>query len=78
MIRAKFQVHSVEETLAYDGGNVETVKLNAVYGNGEANASWSKASPSGQITMTISNPDAKGKLPVGAFVYVDLSIAPAA
>jgi hypothetical protein len=56
--------------------SAEYVRLNAVYGkDGSANASWSKATPSGQVTITISNPDAWGHFKTGGFYFVDFSEA---
>lgn len=55
-VRAKFSINSIElYSVPEDSGRV---KLQAVYGNGTENASWSKATPSGQLEMYISNPDA--------------------
>jgi hypothetical protein len=47
-VRAKFKCSAVEG---------ERVSLTAAV-EGEANRSWSKWTPSGQIAMTITNPDA--------------------
>ena len=55
-VRAKFSINSIElYSSPEDSGRV---KLNAVYGNGTENASWSAATPSGQLEMYISNPAA--------------------
>lgn len=52
---ARFYVASITR-YAYNTGNAE-VKLQAVT-RGEENKSWAAATPSGQLTMNISNPDA--------------------
>jgi hypothetical protein len=69
MIVAKFKVQSVT---TYEGGS-ETVELSAVHGPG--NETWSKFTPSGKLSITISNPDAVGQLKVGASYL--LTFAPA-
>jgi hypothetical protein len=44
-------------------GASEEVKFYAAHGPG--NESWSKATPSGNVTITISNPEARGKFTPG-------------
>jgi len=56
MVRAKFYVRAIE--LYNDPPESGTVKLVPVYGNSEENKSWSKATPSGELSMFISNPAA--------------------
>jgi hypothetical protein len=75
-LRLKMVVNSVKKIC--DGeGNItqEEVSLNAVYSNkeGSANAQWSKWTPSANLSMYISNPDAFGKVLPGQFVFVDLT-----
>lgn len=69
MIRAKFQCLEIAKNLTQG----EKITLNAVWGNGEANKEWSKWTPSGSLTMQISNPDACGKLEVGKEYYLDIT-----
>ena len=72
-MRAKFKV----ECLADYGYNLEAT-LSAVYGgttNKEDNQ-FSEATPNGKLTMTISNPAAKGFLKVGKKYYLDFTEAP--
>jgi hypothetical protein len=40
-------------------GNSENVQLNAVYAEQGINKSWATATPCGQLTLTIDNPDAQ-------------------
>ncbi len=55
----------------------ETIRLSAVYGkDGSANAQWSKATPSGQVSLSITNPEAWGHFKQGGFYFVDFSEAP--
>lgn len=74
-MRAKMQCHTVAETKAGDGSKYsEQVTLWAVYGqDGSSNASWSKATPSGSVTLTITNPAAWGHFKADAFYFVDFS-----
>jgi len=53
-IRAKFYLQSIETTPHNTGG---TVKLSAVT-RGARNSEWSAATPSGQMQLTVTNPDA--------------------
>ena len=72
-VRGKFTVTAV--TNRSSTSTYVEVELNAVYGessNAEDNT-YSAASPSGKITMTITNPDAVAKLPIGGVFYVDFT-----
>lgn len=67
MIRAKFQVCGVEQ----QGGN-EVVSLTAAT-EGAENKSWSDATPSGHMVISISNPAAQGQLIAGQAYYLDFT-----
>lgn len=72
-MRAKFQVSYITDY----GYNLEA-NLTAMYGgstNKEDNE-FSEATPNGKLTMTISNPAAKGFLKVGKKYYIDFTEAP--
>ena len=74
-VRAKFKVQSI----TLDMSDSRTVKLHAVTGNGEEddpNADWSKWTPSGEISMHITNPAAFEQFKVGTEFYVDFTEAP--
>ena len=74
-VRGKFSVSKVTNHSATS--TYVEVELNAVHG-GSTNAednSYSAATPSGKITMTITNPDAVAKLPIGGVFYVDFTPA---
>jgi hypothetical protein len=74
-VRGKFFVSKVTNHSATS--TYVEVELNAVYG-GSTNAednSYSAATPSGKITMTITNPDTVAKLPIGGVFYVDFTPA---
>lgn len=79
-VRAKFRVTTVSKTANNYGGNAGTVeqnevKLSAV--SDDANKSWSKWTPGGEIRMTINNPDAFDQFKVGECYFVDFSDAAA-
>ena len=74
-VRGKFAVSKVTNHSATS--TYVEVELGAVYG-GSTNAednSYSAATPSGKITMTLTNPDAVAKLPIGGVFYVDFTPA---
>lgn len=72
-VRAKFYVSKIENQ-TYG----ELVVMNAVYSskNNKEDNQFSEATPSGQLTMTISNPTAKGFLQEGMSYYLDFTQAP--
>lgn len=73
-IRAKMYVSEVKRCAGSDGETTqEEIRLSVVYGKeGTANNQWSKYTPSGSLTMTISNPSAFGRLLPGKYFFVDL------
>lgn len=62
MVTAKFKVHQVNDYGAY-----RQVHLSPVYSSDKnsPNYSWSQATPSGKLEMTISNPGAFEQFAVG-------------
>ena len=74
VLRAKFSVYSVKKVCDGNGDvTQEEVQLSAVYGaDGSANKQWSQWTPSGSLTMSISNKAAFDKLRPGQFFFVDL------
>ena len=71
-LRAKFQVWEVTQRIG-----VQEVALTAVYGkDGTANQQWSKATPAGKLTMTITNEAAWDHFKPGDYVWLDLTEAP--
>ena len=75
MVRAKMYVNSVKRHANSDGSiSQEEVSLNAVYGpEGSANSKWAKYTPSGNLTMNITNQEAYGKILPGQYFFVDLT-----
>lgn len=81
MIRAKMSCESVvnyESTVSGEKYS-ETVRLRAVYSpNPESeNYSWSKYTPCGEVSLTISNPNAWGKFEVSKEYFVDFTLVEA-
>ena len=76
-IRCKLRVAEVSHIIEADGSvGYETVKLSAVYGQGDSeNAHWSRWTPNASFSITISNPDAFGKLTKDHEFYVDFTPA---
>lgn len=69
-IRAKFYVTNIIPTEGQ-----EAVSLSAVIGNGDENKSFSNATPWGDLTIGISNPDALGFFKQGEEYYLDFTPA---
>lgn len=79
MVRAKFRCTKVQRIQSCQPDGTcpqasEEVELSAVYGG--TNATWAKWTPSGQIRMTINNPDAQGKFKPKQCYYLDFTEAP--
>jgi hypothetical protein len=72
MVRAKMKV---QEIVPAQDGSYKAVTLQAV--TDDENKSWSKWTPSGQLTMTITNPDAFNQFEVGQTYFLDFTPAPA-
>lgn len=70
MLKAKFTCNSV----AVDAGspNVETVHLRPVHADSGVNKEWSKYTPSGELKMVITNPEAQGKIKPGQEYILDI------
>lgn len=72
-VRAKFKVDSITK---HNGGN-EEVRLSPVYGkDGTANAAWSKYTPQGSVSLTITQDGAQGRFEPGKEYFIDFSEAP--
>ena len=70
-VRGNFKV-TKKTTWTPDDAYVE-IELGAQYSNSPEDNTYAAATPNGNITMTITNPDAVSKLPVGKFFYVDFT-----
>lgn len=71
MMRAKMRIDSV--TL---NGWSEEIKLQAVCGTSKEDNSYSEATPSGELRLTISNKALHGKFKPGQKFYLDFTEAP--
>lgn len=71
-VRAKFRVNSIE-----DFGYSKKLKLGAVYegalGENEENKRFTKATPNGEMWMTVDNPHASDQFSVGDEWYLDFT-----
>lgn len=76
-VHAKFKCASVNfrDPGQADAVNAE-LKLSAVYGDGKDNASWSKWTPSGELTMVITNPGAAHYFKAGREYYLKFEEVP--
>ena len=74
-IRAKFVCEAVTKRETSDGAINDEVKLRAVYATEGDNAEWSKWTPSGELSMTITNPACAGAFEPGKSYYLDISEA---
>ena len=71
-MRAKFRCQSIEN---FDGGS-EQAKLQAVTsGYSEENSQFNTATPSGDLSIYIDNPKAKGFFKPGKEYYLDFTEA---
>jgi hypothetical protein len=73
-VRAKFRVHAVQHA---QGTEDESAMVNMipVYADCPENESWSKYTPSGEIRMFITNPQAIAFFEVGQECFVTFSRA---
>ena len=67
-IKAKFRVNFVQT-----GQGAETIFAHPVYGGSDENKSFSLATPSGTLSLTITNPAAMGVLKNGQEFYLDFT-----
>ncbi len=73
-VKAKFQCHEVRHVHQYDPDAVYAeVKLLPVHANSQENASWSKYTPHGEITLGITNPVAIEAFENGAEYLIDFT-----
>jgi hypothetical protein len=70
-VRGKFIVTSVTNRSAIS--TYFEIQLDAQYSQTPEDNSYSAATPQGKINMTITNPEAVAKLPIGGVFYVDFT-----
>lgn len=73
-MRCKFYVSEVAQTAgAGQAPSGEILKMQAVIGTAGDNADWSKWTPSGSMSLHVTNPDAVGRFKAGQIVYIDIA-----
>ncbi len=73
-VRAKFKCQS--KVMHGEGdGQFAALSFSASYGEGRDNKDWSKWTPSGTLTMSITNPSAFVWFEVGKEYYLDFTEA---
>jgi hypothetical protein len=84
--RCKFQVQEVARTpwpvsakAEHAGKFVEKIKLTAVYDDGlsKENKSFADATPTGELSFSVTNPNVVGSFVPGDYFYLDLIPIPA-
>jgi len=79
MVRAKFRLTSVKESKWNPAPEVKAsveLRFDAVYDDGiEENQRFSKATPSGCLTMQVDNPAALEQMKLGQAYYLDMTPA---
>lgn len=72
-VRGKFKVTEITR----DSWNPEgaRITLDAVYTGSAEDNTYSSATPTAKITMTITNPSAIAGFPLGKSVYADFTLA---
>lgn len=77
-VKAKFRCNSVVDTNYGNGGQQRTVKFSAAYGAHGENADYSKATPSGDLSMVIDkDTKAHEAFVPGNYYYLTFEEAPA-
>jgi hypothetical protein len=74
-VRAKFFCYKIEDASRYYGEPAKSVRFSAVVSDGEVNKEWSKFTPSGNMEMVITNPDAFDQFEQGKEYFLDISKA---
>lgn len=75
-LRLKMMITSVKRIANSDGSiGAEEIFLNAVTGDSPTNKAWSKWTPSGSLSFTVTNPDAFGQCLPGQYVHLTMTPA---
>lgn len=77
-VRAKFyvkQINHMHHGQDNDATEITMAPVFGTFGDGSANESWSKHTPSGELTMMITNPAAVEKFEIGKSYYLDFTPA---
>lgn len=76
MIRCKFAVNSIEQSLDWKGREVWSIKMSPVTGNSEENKRHWEATPSGQFVLGTVNKTVVNQLQLGGEYYIDILHVP--
>lgn len=78
MVRAKFKVTKISQTSSQHSVNSKLdycqIVMSAVAGAG--NETWSKWTPQGELSISITNPAASEQFKIGDYIFIDFSPAP--
>ncbi len=75
-VRAKFTLVSMHHRYVASPNDVNVAaQFEAVWGDGNGNREWSKATPSGKLEMVITNPQAIDQLILGAEYFLTIEKA---
>ncbi len=55
--------------------SIVEVEFEPRYGDGTDNASWSKWTPGGRLSMQITNPDVTAQIEIGKVYFLDITPA---
>lgn len=69
-VKAKFKCDSITQWTGQ-----REAKLSPVHSSSDENKQWSQFTPSGQLTMTITNPEAYEQFEVGVEYYLTIEKA---
>jgi hypothetical protein len=77
-VRAKFRVTSVSQRTSWNGTTHDTSEVTLSAVTDDANKTWSKWTPGGELKMQINNPEALAAFKIGQAYFLDFSEAPQA
>ncbi|MEW7009502.1 hypothetical protein [Lentilitoribacter sp. EG35] len=73
-VRAKFFVKEVKHMQhSSNSEQLAEIAMAPVYADGEENAVWSKYTPSGELSMLITNEDAISQFELGGEYFLDIT-----
>ncbi|KAA0686021.1 hypothetical protein DTW90_34615 [Neorhizobium sp. P12A] len=76
VVRAKFRVMNIDAAQNADPNNVfVTIRMIPVWEHDGVNKAWSKATPSGELKISITNPAAIDKFDLGKEYFLDFTPA---
>lgn len=76
-VRAKFFVKSINHMHTGGTEQIAEIAMSPVFSDSDENRSWSKYTPSGELKMMITNPDAVSQFELGRSYFLDFTPADA-